>query len=243
MIGSHRIRTAWRCTGSSSSVDSSTPSAVTTATSLSSRNTTSRVWERIAGMSEAMNISPRPSPTMTLDQVSEHLGVGLGPERVALAAQAVLDLEVVLEDSVVDDDEVAAAIGVGVRVLVRGPAVGGPARVADPERARHGALTQDPLERLDAPGGAADLELAVLEHRNPCRVVPAVLQALEPLDDDGHRVLVTDVADDAAHDYSSGRACFFTLPAAHPSFTTCCPRATASAPGGTSWVMVEPAPM
>ncbi|PYN39019.1 MAG: hypothetical protein DMD98_02285 [Candidatus Rokuibacteriota bacterium] len=66
MIGSHRMRTGSRCTGSSSSVESSTPSAVTTATSLSSRITTSRVWERIAGMSEAMNISPRPSPTTTL---------------------------------------------------------------------------------------------------------------------------------------------------------------------------------
>src|SRR2546422_361039 len=244
MIGSHRIRTAWRCTGSSSSVDSSTPSAVTTATSLSSRITTSRVWERIAGMSEAMNISPRPSPTTTLpapclaaisrsgaagddadrvgsghlgegrlhraleparrrqvmlDEVGEHLGVGLGPERVALAAEAVLDLEVVLEDPVVDDDEVAAAVGVGVGVLVRGPAVGRPARVAHPERPPHPPLAEDPLERLEAPGGAADVERPVVEHRHAGGVAAAVLAPLEPLDDDRHRVLVAHVTDDPAH--------------------------------------------
>ena len=66
MIGSHRIRTGARCTGSSPSVLSSTPPDVTTATSSSSRITTSRVWARMAGMSEAMNISPLPSPTTTL---------------------------------------------------------------------------------------------------------------------------------------------------------------------------------
>ncbi|PYN39020.1 MAG: hypothetical protein DMD98_02290 [Candidatus Rokuibacteriota bacterium] len=136
---------------------------------------------------------------MMLDQVREHLGVGLGPERVTLAAQAILDLEIVLEDAVVDDDEVAPAVGVGVGVLVRGPAVGGPACVADPERARHGALAEDPLERLDPPGGAPDVEPALSEHGDARRIVAAVLEALEPFDDDGHRVLVPDVPDDATH--------------------------------------------
>ena len=65
MIGSHRIRTGARWTGSSSSVDSSTPVAVTDATSPSSSTTTSRVWARIAGMSEAMKVSSRPRPMTT----------------------------------------------------------------------------------------------------------------------------------------------------------------------------------
>src|SRR5216117_2281233 len=64
-----------------------------------------------------------------LDEVGEHLGVGLGPERVALALEAILDLQVVLEDPVVDDDELAAAVGVGMRVLVRLPRRARPARV------------------------------------------------------------------------------------------------------------------
>src|SRR5260370_1149197 len=63
MIGSQRILTGSRWTGSPSTVVSSTPCAVTTAMSLSSRITTSRVCARMAGMSEAMNISPRPKPT------------------------------------------------------------------------------------------------------------------------------------------------------------------------------------
>ena len=60
------MRTGSRCTGSPSTVETSTPWAVITATSLSSRITTSRVCARMAGMSEATNISPRPSPTTTL---------------------------------------------------------------------------------------------------------------------------------------------------------------------------------
>src|ERR671934_218576 len=66
MIGSHRILTGSRCTGSPSTVVSSTPCAVTTAMSWSSRITTSRVCDRMAGISEAMNISSLPRPTTTL---------------------------------------------------------------------------------------------------------------------------------------------------------------------------------
>ena len=40
-----------------------TPFGVTTAISRSSRNTTSRVWLRIAGTSEATKYSPSPMPT------------------------------------------------------------------------------------------------------------------------------------------------------------------------------------
>jgi len=43
------------------------------------------------------------------------------------------------------------------------------------------------------------VERAVVQDRDARRVVAAVLEALEPLDDDRHRVLVADVTDDPAH--------------------------------------------
>src|SRR5258705_464447 len=68
--------------------------------------------------------------------------------------------------------------------------------------------------------------------------------ALRPLPDDAARVLVPDVAADAAHGQ-----CPFCLAAAErarlravqPSFITCWLRSTARAPGGTSLVTTEPA--
>ena len=145
------------------------------AISSSPRNTTSRVWLRIAGMSEATKNSSSPRPTtiggplrtatifsgsstetstianmprmtfsarrtafsrpsslhLALDQVRDDLGVGLGLELVPLRLQLLLQLEVVLDDAVVDDDDAAGAVAVRVRVFLGGPAVRGPARVAD----------------------------------------------------------------------------------------------------------------
>src|SRR6267378_4103703 len=77
-----------------------------------------------------------------LDQVGEHLGVGLRAERVAGRAQPLLEVEIVLEDTVVHHDEAALAVRVRMRVLLRGAPVGRPARVADADRARDGLLAQ-----------------------------------------------------------------------------------------------------
>ena len=59
---------------------------------------------------------------------------------VPLRLQLVLQLEVVLDDAVVDDDDAAGAVAVRVRVLLGGPAVRGPAGVAD---------AVDAVDRLD----------------------------------------------------------------------------------------------
>jgi hypothetical protein len=60
------MRLGVRCTGAPSRSVISTPARVMTATSSSSSTTTSRVWERMAGMSEARKVSSSPSPTTTL---------------------------------------------------------------------------------------------------------------------------------------------------------------------------------
>ncbi len=116
MIGSHRIRTGSRWTGSPSSVDSSTLSAVTTATSSSSRMTTSRVWDRIAGISDARNISPRPRPTTTLPPVGRGAGDdadGVGaPELAERLLHRVIESTELLQVML---DQVGQDFGVGLR--------------------------------------------------------------------------------------------------------------------------------
>src|SRR5580658_9051661 len=70
---------------------------------------------------------------LVFDEVGDDLGVGLGDELVALGDEGILKGEVVFDDAVVDDDEGAAAIAVGVGVFFGGATVGGPAGVADAE--------------------------------------------------------------------------------------------------------------
>ncbi len=144
-------------------------------------------------------LEPTGGLQMVLDQVGEHLGVGLRAELVPLAEEALLDLQVVLENPVVNHDQLARAVGVGMGVFLGGPAVRGPPRVADPERAGDGPLAQNPFEQLDAPGRAPDVQLAAVQDGHARGVVAAVLQALQPLDDDLDGTLVTHVPDDPAH--------------------------------------------
>jgi len=48
----------------------------------------------------------------------DDLGIGLGDECVPLLLQLLLQIEVVLDDAVVDDDDLAGAVAVRMRVLL-----------------------------------------------------------------------------------------------------------------------------
>ena len=72
------------------------------------------------------------------------LGVGLGGEVGAGGHQAVAQLDVVLDDAVQDDVDVARRVVVGMGVLLGHAAVGGPARVADARCVASGASVATP---------------------------------------------------------------------------------------------------
>ena len=73
---------------------------------------------------------------LALDQVRDDLGVRLGDEGVALLLQLLLQIQVVLDDAVVHDDDLAGAVPVRVGVLLGGPSMGGPPGVSDAVGAR-----------------------------------------------------------------------------------------------------------
>src|ERR1019366_10743748 len=66
-----------------------------------------------------------------LDEVGDDFGVGFSDELVALRGEFALEVGVILNDAVVHHDDAAGAVAMGVGVLLRGAAVGGPAGVAD----------------------------------------------------------------------------------------------------------------
>ncbi len=78
-----------------------------------------------------------------LDEVGDDLGVGFGDKLVALGGEFALQVEVILHDAVVDDDDAAGAVAMGMGILFSGAAVGGPAGVADAEGALEGMVAQN----------------------------------------------------------------------------------------------------
>src|SRR3989442_660049 len=106
----------------------------------------------------------------------------------------------ILDDAVVHERDGAAAVRVRMRVGGVGHAVRRPAGV----RERGGALrelgAELPLQHGDLPGRAKDLEFpAAVDDGEAGRVIAAILEALETLEDDRGRWSLPGVPYDAAH--------------------------------------------
>ena len=63
--------------------------------------------------------------------MGDDFGVGLSAELVAFFDELFLQAHVVLNDAVVNDDDLAGAVAMGMRVFFGGTSVGGPASVSD----------------------------------------------------------------------------------------------------------------
>ncbi len=127
--------------------------------------------------------------------------VGLGGELVAFGDQLLLQGNVVLDDAVVDDDNLAGAVAMRVSVLFRGTSVRGPASVADAVGAVERLQADDFFQVAQLAFGAANLQAAAIAgHRDSGRVVAAILQPTQAINDDRHYALFADITDNSAHE-------------------------------------------
>ena len=135
-----------------------------------------------------------------LDQVRDHFGVGFGGELVALFNQLALQRNVVLDDAVVHDDDSPGAVAMGMRVFFRGPAMGGPAGVADAVGAIERLEADDLFQVAQLALGAANLQtFAIAAHCDSGGIVAAIFQPSKSLDDDRYHPFLANISHDAAH--------------------------------------------
>ena len=132
-----------------------------------------------------------------IDQMGDHFCVGVGGELAPLRLQPRAQLAVVLDDAVVDHGD--AAGGVRMRVGLARLAMRRPARVPDACRAAHRAAGDEALQLRELALGPAQLDRAVGEGREPRRIVAAVLEPPQPVQDVRRRRLAAGDADDSAH--------------------------------------------
>src|ERR1700729_2551702 len=136
----------------------------------------------------------------------DDFSVCFGDELVAGGGELFFEGEVVFDEAVVDYDERAGAVAVGVGVLFGGAAVSGPAGMADSEGAVDGGVGEDGLEVDELAGGSAELHGGVAVGASGAAsygyaggVVAAVLEAAKTFDDDGDDCFRSDVSDDSTH--------------------------------------------
>ena len=147
-----------------------------------------------------------------IDQVGNHLGIGLAVKLVALGTQFGAQLLVVFDDAVVHQRDTRLAFDgspFGLRAkaemrvcVVRGRhAVRGPARVRDAGIAAQ-AILLHLLQQLGDTGRAAGALQTVIPDSHAAGVIAAVLQALQALHQHRHHIVRTHTSNDSAHSSS-----------------------------------------
>ncbi len=136
---------------------------------------------------------------LTLQQVGDHLGIGLGLEHVALIGELPTQLLVILDDAVMHHRQAVPRL-VGMGIGLAGPTVGRPAGVGNTAEAQQCRVLQSLLERghlanralahQGAPGAA---------YRHAGTVIAAVLEALEAFEQNILYVALGHRGDDATH--------------------------------------------
>ena len=131
------------------------------------------------------------------DEVRHHFRVGFGFEYDPLGHEFGFQLAEVLDDAVVDHREPVGGVGVGVGLI--GLAVGRPARMADTDRTRQRRLREFQFEVAQLALGAPAVQAAVLQGGDASRVVAAILQTLQSVDDLQRDRRPAQNADNSAH--------------------------------------------
>jgi hypothetical protein len=96
-------------------------------------------------------------------------------------------------------DEHAPAGTMGMRILLRRFTMGRPPRVTDPGGPTKTLFAQRLFQIDQFADATADLDFAVAMDRDAGRIVSAIFQTLQAIQENGNRVLITDVSDNAAH--------------------------------------------
>ena len=132
------------------------------------------------------------------EQLSDDFRVGLRGENCAFGGQLFLDLGEILDDAVVDDSHTVDKMRMGV-CLVR-HAMGCPAGVGDADIAGQRLAGQLGLKIEELALRAPTIKLAVVDGGNTCGIIAAIFEPLQGVDETLRHGLVTDDADDAAHE-------------------------------------------
>src|SRR5579884_3755481 len=93
-----------------------------------------------------------------------------------------------------------------VRVLFGGASMRRPAGVADAVRAVNRVDADGVFQIAQFPGSAANRQMTIsVQDRDSGRIVAAILQPAKPIEDNGHRLAIADIANNPTHRSSAYR--------------------------------------
>jgi hypothetical protein len=138
------------------------------------------------------------------DQMRDDFGVGLGFERAAVRSKALLQRQVIFDDAVMDNDNLARLIAMRVRIFFGRSSVRRPTRVTDAVISIERMQTNAFLEISQLPFRTTQLEmLMIIDDGDSRRIVPAILELPKTVDNQRHDLFVSNVSDNSTHKANS----------------------------------------
>src|SRR5215472_12672206 len=170
-------------------------------------------------------------------QDRHRLGVGVGAEGIAEPFELAPQGLEILNDAIVHDGNPVGGDRMGVGLGRQ--AVGRPAGMPNADHPLHGFAVEPPGEVDELAFGASALDPAVDQGGDAGRIIAAVFETAQPLQQPRCNRILGDDADNPAHQFFlRNRA---RISSARPGLSTCWPRAIVSASGGTSRTTTLPA--
>ena len=152
------------------------------------------------GFFEGRPVSVAGLEEILFNEVGDNLGIRLGRELMAFFDQFFLQKQVVLDDTVMYDDDLPGAVTVRVRVLLGRPSVGSPAGMSNAIGSIERLQPDNFFQVAQLAFGAADLQAgAIPRNCNAGRVITTVLEPLQAINDHRNNALFTNVSHDSAH--------------------------------------------
>src|SRR5438270_8291067 len=129
--------------------------------------------------------------------MGHHLGVSFGEKARTLPLQFFTQLPEIFDDAVVHDCQPIGRVRMGVALAW--PSMGGPAGMSDPDRAFERLALQFTLQIAQLALDATTFQPSAFECGNACRIVAAIFEPFERVNEVFRDRLATEDADNPAH--------------------------------------------
>ena len=133
--------------------------------------------------------------------VCKHLCVCFGYKTIALLFQTLLELFIVFDNAVMDDSNGMLLIHMGMRICVGGTAMGRPAGVSDTAKAgQQCTVVYFFIQNAKPADCLFHMDFLTIKNGDSGRVIASVFQLGKPIQNDGGRLLFSDITCNSTHD-------------------------------------------
>ena len=153
-------------------------------------------------MHDLFNRFDRIAAVIFSQHVCKHLRICFRYKPIAFLFQTLLELFIVFDDAVVDDSNGMLLVHMGMGICVRGTAMCRPAGVSDAAKTgQQCAVVYFFIQNAKPADCFFHMDFLTIKNSDPGRVIASVFQLGKPIQNDGGRLLFSDITCNSTHDF------------------------------------------